>query len=235
MDILVEATLFGFAWLHNTHERLQGRDWTAFVQQTRMPLSMRWRFDLALEQTAAEAAKGFPKFLNMAAVFVAATLEAAIRDFARHWLRDHRPSWDQEAVRRIELPAVGFSVMKHSERSDAILVQLELALRVSGSGKLARPGIESLQRLLGALGVAPKVPEKVTQGINELVAVRNQLLHHAGQVDSRFAELCPQLYQKQRRTIRVTDDMLARYFDSSRAYLELIRDHASSIGMIEAG
>ena len=93
--------------------------------------------------------------------------------------------------------------------------RLEQSLR--GSGRNARLGVEPLQRLLAAFEIAPTVPEAICSAINELAAVRNQLVYHGGRVDARFGHLWPALL-KRRGRISVSYDMFYRYQKSAVGY-----------------
>src|SRR6266513_407440 len=85
LDLMVEAALFGFAWMHNMNDRMNGGAWKDFTRVTRMPFSMRMRFDLAMENTAEEAKKGFPILFGLGTVSLCGHLEAATRDLAHCW------------------------------------------------------------------------------------------------------------------------------------------------------
>jgi hypothetical protein len=233
LDTLIEAALWGFAHLHNKHEEFTDpRKWMAFCEAVQMPFSMQARYDFALEQTAEQARRGFPLFFEMAIISLASIVDASVRDFARRWLRDHGPSWQLDSIVRIELPAATFVAKNHADRTSMIFDRLEQSLRGSVSGRTARPGVEPLQRLLGALDIAPVVPEEICLGINELTAVRNQLVHHGGRVDARFAQLCPEL-AKRRRRIVVNQDRFVMYQQSASRYLTLIVHAAGKVAGFE--
>lgn len=233
VDILVEAAMWGFAYMHNKHEQYLDQDeWRAYCDDKQLPFTVRWRLDLAMEQTAEQAKKGFPLFLGMSAISIASILESTVHDFARRWLRDHRPSWEVDAVRRIELSATAFAAMSHADRSETLFNQLEQSLRGPSYGRTIRPGVEPHQRLLGVLGIAPELDGDVTAGINELVAVRNQLLHHGGRITPRFATLCPRL-AKRNTKVTVSHDMFALYISTTREYLERVLRAAATVANIQ--
>src|SRR5688500_6846188 len=125
--------------------------------------------------------------------------------------------------------------MSRGAKVDALLAELEKSLQSSGSGQKARPGVEPHQRLLGALDLAPVVPQKVGDEINELFAVRNQLLHHGGRIDAKFLQLCPQFRTPQRRRLTVNADTFYPYLSAASDYVDVVSTHASAIAGLTPG
>jgi hypothetical protein len=228
-DLTVEGALFGFAWMHNRNDELSGSSWQQFCERSTMPILQRIHFDFAMEHVADQAAIGFPIFFGMATVTMCGYLEGGIREFAQQWIHDHAASWKQDPIKRIALPAASFARMSHKSRCAQLFDALELSLRSSASGRTAKPGVEPLQRLLGSIGIAPQLPKAVSGPVNEMYAVRNQILHHGGRITPRFAELCPHFAGSRGKLIRIKEVRFRDYQSATHTYIDLIAERAREV------
>jgi hypothetical protein len=81
------------------------------------------------------------------------------------------------------------------------------------------PGVGRFESLLKPFNLKPKITDEVRRELNDILAVRNLLVHRAGKIDRRFIELCPWLNRELGETIEVSRDDLTRDISSTSEYV----------------
>lgn len=228
LDLTLETSITGYGFLADQDEYFTNERWKEMIQRSgEHPLNF-FHFDLAMEHASEQARRGFPILYAQAVIGLTSALEIAVRDFVYAWIRDHDAAWTTDAVSQLTIPLAQFARLNRPERAALLLDQLELRLRSSGSGQRARPGVEPHLRLLSAVGLTISPPVEVTAAINELVAIRNQLVHHAGRTTRRFLQLCPDFASKRQKVIRVNHLMWVTYYCAASDFVDLVEEAAIS-------
>jgi hypothetical protein len=233
LDLTLETSIAGYGFLADQNEYFTNERWREMIQRSGEDALNFFHFDLAMEHAGEQARRGFPILYAQAVIGLTSALETAVRDFTHAWIRDHDAALSTDAVSQLTIPFAQFTRLKRSDRAAFLLDQLELRLRSSGSGQRARPGVEPHLRLLAAVGVSFVPAPDVTAAINELVAVRNQLIHHAGRVNGRFLELCPHFASKRQKKIQVNHTMWMKYYRGASDFVEGVEQAAITQAAIE--
>jgi hypothetical protein len=189
------------------------------------------RFDFILEHAGEQARRGFPILFAHAVTATTAAIEVAVHDFVKVWLRDYPPSLQRESVSQLMLPAGELLGKSRRALLDAVFSTLEMRLRSSGSGQRVKPGVEPYLRLLTAVGIPVKLSPDIVASTNELVAVRNQIVHHGGRVTPRFVELCPRF--ERLRKIKVNAKMWAIYHTAASEFLDEVQRAAVAVAGLD--
>lgn len=162
-----------------------------------------------------EIANRFPLIYGQAAVGLWALLEATMLNIASGWIHYNKDSLEIESIAKIKVRLGEYEKLSGMERCEYIVDQLERDI-----GGVSKQGVRRFESLLGLFYQTERLPEQVTKYLYELSQVRNVILHRAYVADDTLVKSCPWLKLHTGKKIKVTDEMLHRYYRAAGLYME---------------
>lgn len=160
-----------------------------------------------------EVDSGFASIFEMATVLLWGALETANRDFIALWLAKYSQARETEAIGKIKLRFIDFTLLSPEQLYQSVVEQLERETAAP-----LKKGVGRFESLLPAVSISIPVSAEIRQSLLELSEVRNTLVHKAGTVDRRVAQSCPWIQLNEKETLRVTRTMYMKYNQSVRSY-----------------
>lgn len=158
----------------------------------------------------------FPLLRALTAIALWSHLESNIRAFLTHCLQHEVPA-TAKILKKIKVSVGDWESLTREEKYDFLLERLEQEVSAS-----LKPGVGRFEAVLEHCGLAGPVPDDLRRDILELSEVRNVLVHRNGMGDRRLAERCPWLKLPLGEKIRISEQMLQRYFAGAHRYVVLV-------------
>lgn len=162
-----------------------------------------------------EINNGFPFIYGQAAVGLWALLEATMFNIASGWIYHNKDTLEIDSIAKIKIRLGEYENLGGMERCEYIIDQLERDI-----GSTHKLGVGRFESLLGLFYQTKRLPDQIKKYLYELSQVRNVILHRAYIADDTFVNSCPWLNLHTGQKIKVTEEMLHRYYNAAGLYIQ---------------
>lgn len=212
----------GLRAIPNTIKVLKETDPEAYTGEEATRKEAEYKRQLDRANAEAEFARkemddDFPLLHAHALVGVWGALEATIEDAIVGVLLNESDLLGSDAFSKVRIPLVEFEVLDREERIRFLVEELG---RGQGMGK--KQGTEGFEAALNLVGLAGSVEPEVRKTIWEINYIRNVIVHRGSIADRRLVQACPWLNLKAGDRVKITHEMLHRYFEILHEYLMTI-------------
>ena len=176
------------------------------------------------EATRTEVKLGFPLLHSAATVLLWGALETSVRDFVVRWLQ-----LKPEARGIPEIAKIRIQFGEYDSLDEEGRIRYLVGLLEKDTGASLKPGIGRFGAILKPLGICPKCKPDQRKILSEMAAIRNVIVHRAGNADARFVDLCPWLDHSVGDTVAVTPDTFSSYVSATSEYVISIVESARDV------
>jgi hypothetical protein len=176
------------------------------------------------EMARIEIAKEHPHLHGQALLSMVSAVDAMVEELAPSY-REMLVAWAvEQLIEKIREQFKGSDSQPSGGELDEIRACASRALLdgLPDLPCLGGGGIERYERVLRACGLgAPKdrpIPEELALAVNELLVIRNVLMHRAGRVDSRALNAAGTLRYEEGQLVRITRQDYRTYSAAARCY-----------------